>query len=318
MTRLAILGARGIGAVHARVFVQLGAEVVAIAGASAASAAATGRVLEERFGILARTFGDVEELLEASSLDALVIATPPACHRAHLELCLERALPVLCEKPLYWPAYTARSELDSFRTWLAALPDARLLLNTVSVHFLEAVEGQLVEPRGAFTFEFHTLGRATGDDIAVDLLPHALALLARLDPVPCAIAELRIRSERHRWRCTFRHGTRAVCFDLRADPAGAKHLAFALGEQRFTRVQAGDGHDYRVCLHNDALGRIDVADPFATRARRFLELLRGPASAWRTTHAAALDNLARTQRLLLETVAAPLADTTEESSCLRG
>ena len=40
--------------------------------------------------------------------------------------------------------------------------------------------------------------------------------------------------------------------------------------------------------------------------------------AWRAARAAALDNLARTQRLLLETVATPLADASEETSCLRG
>jgi predicted dehydrogenase len=56
-TRVAILGARGIGAVHARVFRELGCEIAGIAGSSAASARQAADELASRLGIEVRAFG---------------------------------------------------------------------------------------------------------------------------------------------------------------------------------------------------------------------------------------------------------------------
>ena len=45
-------------------------------------------------------FRDLSEAAQAVQLDAVVIATPPAAHRANLETAVQHGLPALCEKPL--------------------------------------------------------------------------------------------------------------------------------------------------------------------------------------------------------------------------
>lgn len=46
-----------------------------------------------------RAFGNYEELLNCSDVDAVYIATPHPYHHKHTLLCLEAGMPVLCEKP---------------------------------------------------------------------------------------------------------------------------------------------------------------------------------------------------------------------------
>jgi len=93
--RVAIMGARGIGRVHARIFHELGAEVCAVLGSSEESAARAAEELRSSFGIVPEPFSDVERLLERP-LDAVSICTPPRLHFVHLMAAFARRLPACC------------------------------------------------------------------------------------------------------------------------------------------------------------------------------------------------------------------------------
>ena len=315
MTRVVILGPRGIGAVHARVLRELGAELCGLVATSLDSARSSARALRAQLGVEVPAFASVDEGLERSRAEAVVIASPAGCHRAHLLAALARNLPVLCEKPLHWPEHDVGSELAHFRDELASRRGARLLLNTVSVHFLEAVLGELEDPGGDLEFEFHTLGRATDEALAVDLLPHAFALLGRLQPLEERFDELAVEFAPHHFAAGFHQSGRRVRLDLRADPAGTKHLAFSVGGQRFTRRQEGSGVGYRVFLEDAAGRRTELEDPFVTRARRFLALCAGRGD-WAAAREEALANHEALVRFLRAT---PRRQRTasEGESCLR-
>jgi len=95
--RVAVVGAGMMGADHvARITRRVsGAEVVAVVDpdtdrATAAAATAPGAI----------TASDFDEALEATEIDAVIIATPGFLHEAVLMPALERRLAILCEKPL--------------------------------------------------------------------------------------------------------------------------------------------------------------------------------------------------------------------------
>jgi predicted dehydrogenase len=69
-------------------------EVVAAADPSAAAR----RRATERYGLVC--FADVEELLDATTLDLLCVLSPVRTHREVVELAVEKRVPILCEKPL--------------------------------------------------------------------------------------------------------------------------------------------------------------------------------------------------------------------------
>lgn len=104
--RCALVGLGGIGSAHLQAMSgAAGAELVAVAEPrEAARAAAKERGL--------RCYADARDPGLAQSVDAVVIATPPATHHELACHFLERGVHVLCEKPLAPSVSEARSMLQ--------------------------------------------------------------------------------------------------------------------------------------------------------------------------------------------------------------
>jgi myo-inositol 2-dehydrogenase / D-chiro-inositol 1-dehydrogenase len=104
-----IIGAGLMGSTHARILAAsvAGAEVVAIADPDhdAAQQIARGHVV----------YGDGFELIEAASVDAVIVASPVFSHEPYVIACLEAGKPVLCEKPLAGDAETALRIVEAER-----------------------------------------------------------------------------------------------------------------------------------------------------------------------------------------------------------
>jgi predicted dehydrogenase len=70
----------------------------------------------------AQGFADNDEMLEATSPDLLVIATPPSAHLGEMAAALERGVHVLCEKPLG----LSEADVAALRALAARHPDLAL------------------------------------------------------------------------------------------------------------------------------------------------------------------------------------------------
>jgi predicted dehydrogenase len=95
--RMAIISATGtarkrlIPAVRARKLCS----IVAVHGRDSGKLAA----LASKNSIL-QFFLDAEKMLDETKPDFVFIGSPPALHREQIQMCIERDIPVLCEKPL--------------------------------------------------------------------------------------------------------------------------------------------------------------------------------------------------------------------------
>jgi len=92
--RLGVIGAGGIGAVHAAAAQRAGWQLAAVADPDPARAAALAALHGE-----GRAFDDPAVLLACEDLDAVAIASPNDTHRPLAEAALRRGLSVLLEKP---------------------------------------------------------------------------------------------------------------------------------------------------------------------------------------------------------------------------
>ncbi|HET9871226.1 MAG TPA: Gfo/Idh/MocA family oxidoreductase [Propionibacteriaceae bacterium] len=94
--RIAVLGVGMMGAFHVDALSSRvrGADVTVINDFSAEKA----QEVAARAG--ARVVADPFEAINADDVDAVLIATPGAAHEAQVNACLDRGIPVLCEKPL--------------------------------------------------------------------------------------------------------------------------------------------------------------------------------------------------------------------------
>ena len=272
--RIAILGARGIGLVHSRIFHELGAKVCAVLGSSEKTAAVAANNLRESLGIVAKPFFELTRLL-AESLDAISICTPPRLHFAHLMAAFDRGLPVFCEKPLLWEDEATCSNVLSKLSTVEEHPNRRLFVNTSNAAFIDAVRDRFPPPAQVerFSFRFSTQGPHRGRNIAVDLMPHGLSLLIRLMGNRM-LSSFTDDSTDTRYRCRFSYGDCQVEFDFQQGHGGPSELAFQVNERELRRIQEGRGSTYRVYLQDVQVGdNVHVEDPFRTYISEFLRYL---------------------------------------------
>jgi len=101
-TKVAVIGARGIGKHHAKWHHLSGAEVVAFVGTSEETCRATAKELRALFDFRGRAYWDVAAMLEQERPDVVDVCSPPDLHKTHTLMALEAGAHVLCEKPLVW------------------------------------------------------------------------------------------------------------------------------------------------------------------------------------------------------------------------
>ncbi len=89
-------------------------------------------------GIGARVVDDPVEAIEADDVDAVVIATPGAAHQEQVNACLDRRIPVLCEKPL-------TTDIDS--AYQIVKKEAALGRQLVQVGFMRRFDAEYVRLR---------------------------------------------------------------------------------------------------------------------------------------------------------------------------
>lgn len=133
--RVGIIGVGVMGADHARILVTQvpGARLQAIHDADTARA----KALAEETGA-EKLIADPRALIDDSTVDAVIIASPDATHAPVALACIAARKPVLCEKPL---ASTAREALD------VVTAEAGLGRQLVQVGYMRRFDPSYVEMR---------------------------------------------------------------------------------------------------------------------------------------------------------------------------
>ena len=187
-TRIAVIGAGGIGGTHLRAYADWPArcEIVGIADINRAAA-------EERaakFGGTAYT--DFVQMLDETKPDAVSICTPPNAHLPAVQAAAQRNISVLCEKP------PARS-LEETRALIEAMMGSKGILQFAFCHrfhqpVMEARKlieagtlGQIVQIYNRFGFRFDRAGHSwftdqsvAGGGILIDTLVHSIDIFRTL------------------------------------------------------------------------------------------------------------------------------------------
>src|SRR5215216_6795521 len=94
--RIAVLGVGMMGAFHVDALTRR----VRVAEVSVINDSFPEKAQQVAAQVCARVVGDPIEAINDPDIDAVLIATPGAAHEAQVNACLDRSIPVLCEKPL--------------------------------------------------------------------------------------------------------------------------------------------------------------------------------------------------------------------------
>jgi predicted dehydrogenase len=174
-----VVGAGLMGRWHARELVRAGGSLVAVADPDLRAAAAVA-------GDAAESFSSLEALLSATAVEAVHICAPSERHVELVQMSLSAGCHTLVEKPLAPDAAATRTLLEH------AERAARLLCPVHQYLYQRGVrtapkEISRLGPLMQLDVSVCSAGGADAqerelDDVALDIVPHALAVLERLLP----------------------------------------------------------------------------------------------------------------------------------------
>ena len=270
--KIAIIGANGIGRVHARIFHSLGAKIEAITCSTLKSVSQAAKFLLDDYGIRTKTFSSIDSAI-AEPIDAISICTPPHLHYDYILAAFDRKLPVFCEKPLFWDSSCNVHNVKSKLSILKNHRHRQLFMNTNNTVLFQALSNSLPDPDNIsdFSLLFYTQGRYNYEDIAIDLLPHGFSILTNY------FGEQKIHSfdweaTQNNFRCNFVYNHCNVKFDFQEKPNGSKRLSFKCNDNHFERIQEGKAQSYKVYMQEVKTGnRFYSDDPFKVYIEKFIQ-----------------------------------------------
>ncbi|MBI1245732.1 MAG: hypothetical protein GC202_12055 [Alphaproteobacteria bacterium] len=266
-----VVGASAFGRFHVRELVRLGYGPIAIVGSGARSAAATVERLQPLHPVKLIACSDVAMGLSTGPV-AATICTPPPTHLNLLRELSRSPAYVLCEKPMFWdpaidPAAAVRIAQD-----LLARFSGRLVVNHLNTVLGHAYARTLLRRPGSFRFAYAAARESEGQEIAIDLLPHALSvLIAVLGPGEARGIRRTVAPDR--FDIGFNWSGVACRFELRRKP-GPSAIEIECDGVVARRDQNAVGERMAVALTFADGRRVEVPNPLETMFDVFDRALR--------------------------------------------
>lgn len=293
--QIGILGARGIGKVHTRIFHSLGANVQAVLGSTPQTAEKAAEDIEASFGCKPNPFSDLASFLN-EPLDAVAICTPPNLHFAQIMAAFDKGLAVFCEKPLFWDDSLSQHEVADRLKQLRLHPSRRLFMNAPSAFFVDDISSKWLKSKHEIQilkFSFHTRGKYKYMDIASDLFTHGMSIVLKVLGNN-AVTDFSSTVQEDHYNCFFHYGNCNIEFDFHEDSAGDKLFVLEVDGRKFTRIQEGEGSSYRIFIHDSLTGsKLEIADPFNQSIKTFINYCQkhDPADKDKFEEAALITNI---------------------------
>ena len=292
-----MIGARrvrqGTGEFLARELVRVGCQVVGVVGTRPESLEETRQALAARYGIEARGYLTVNELVARERPDLVVVASPSEAHLEALEVALRAGCHVLCEKPLLWDSeLLADDELrDVAEEMIAAtaerlvdLADERgrlLFLNTQWPCTLDGFRALHGPPPAAPAELSLWLGPQDppGPRMVQESGSHLLSLLYALCGAEGELEVVEVASpgaDRLELDCRYTHprGVTRARLLLRQAPAPPRPAAYEIDGRRVDREITLPGYTFSLVAGGR---RVPIPDPMGVAVERFVAGVRAGA-----------------------------------------
>jgi len=268
--RVAILGVGNIGEFHAREFHEAGCDIVAFLTSSQESAYQKAKRLKELYGINAKPYWNLDDLLFQEELDAVSICTPASTHYDYMKRCLKEGLHVLCEKP-FVQSFSGESLGKSKELLeLGKKNGAIITLNTQLVSFLEAIN----ENTGNVQSFSMYMEPEPGDEFHLmdEVIPHMNSFLIRLLGSD-DISNIQFFRGANKFEIKFKYGKSEINYQIGSSSVRPRKLLFSINEKDYSREILHDGRKYEMYLAGDGERR-KLEDPLKVSVRKFVSALK--------------------------------------------
>jgi hypothetical protein len=175
-----------------------------------------------------------------------MICTPTHLHYKHIQILKNSSDFLIVEKPLIW---IKQKNISNFKMSKKILGNSKtkIFINLPMISLgNQLMKKKKIKKIKEFNFSYFTNGKNTYDDIAVDLLPHALSLFFKLTKNTYKYLNiLQVTSEKLKWSCKLNiDGCNCVFSFKQGIKKKGSQLFFEINDDLYERKQIKVGENY--------------------------------------------------------------------------
>ena len=136
--RVGILGCGQVGKIHARHYYELGEKVTSILCKSKKNAESVAGFFKKKYDFQTVPTSNLDDFF-SEDLDIISICSPPSFHLDHIKACLNRNIPIFCEKPLFWNENIKQKQVLEQLNELENHQNRLLTVNTCNTVFIDSI-----------------------------------------------------------------------------------------------------------------------------------------------------------------------------------
>ncbi len=236
-----IIGARGIGKIYLREILNLGVKKIFILGRSYKNSLKIKSELDNNFSEKVIPCKSLRELKD-KKLDLICICTPTNTHIKFIKKFLKTKTKLIVEKPLFDVEKLSLKEINRITNLLFNNYSKKIITNLPLIEYSNSIKSKFNINQKKIKnvyFKYYTSGKNKYDNIAIDLLPHALSFLLFFFKIK--INEIKINRriiKKASWKILFSFNDIKCLFDFNQNINRKKSiLKSSLNDQNFLRIQ---------------------------------------------------------------------------------
>lgn len=254
-----VLGPSGIGKAHLRVLANFGVKNIYVKGKNFKS---------NRLDFLGLNKNSKTNFHNLKSLNKLKkkvqvssICTPVEKHLSHLLHLKKICNRIIVEKPFIWNFKKNNYKIS--KNILNKKSSHKIFINLPMVSLADQlVKKEKIKKINDFKFNYFTAGKQNYNNIAIDLLPHAISFLLTINKKYKKIKIIKIINKKNSWRCDIIIDKCNCHFNfIQNKNKKSSQLSFQINKNFYIRKQIKKGDNYQVSLIKNASKKIKLSNP---------------------------------------------------------
>ena len=274
---VAIIGYGTIGRVHGKILNKLGAKIVGVTCSTPDTVDKASTDIYHSFGNKPFTSTNSDYLIKRCKPDCVFICTPPEQHLDNIINALKYEIPIFCEKPLIWNKKFTKDDFNKHLEFIKSSKNRKLFCNFANNNLLKLLikKACLKEDLKFFKFLFYTHGIYENKEIAIDLLPHGIAMLTYLIGFEGNIKKYTEKYERHKFICNFYLNDAEIEFEFAQSSTFDRKFKIQFNDRVFERKIMNEDGLYKVWFdEHKTNNRYPMENPFEIEVKEFLRYVK--------------------------------------------
>ena len=255
-----VLGPSGIGKAHIRVLTDYGIKNIYLKGNKFKPNRINIMGLKKNINVNFYNLKNLKELKKKIQISS--ICTPFEKHLSHILLLKKFCNRIIVEKPFIW-RNNSKNNYEVAKKVLEEKSKKKIFINLPMVSLASQIKKiEKLKKINNLKFNYFTAGKQKFNNIAVDLLPHAISFFFTFNKDYKRISVFKILKKKDSWSCKIKIDDCKCNFKfIQNKKRRISKLSFKINKNLYVRKQIKVANNYQVSLIKNSSKEIKLSNP---------------------------------------------------------